>query len=380
MNYVYFFCLLSCATLLGACATETQVLVEDPRVEDVIELVEANVVPSLHRRPKAVLVGERRLTTRADRAVIAEMQSSLPTLTPEVRQALLAQRDLLQRQRASKVYEIDGLELRKRDFIKVIDKLLTGSFMTDPLDGVSVSYGEPVKFTGYYSPEVTVSKKRTARFRYPILSYPKGYEGRLPSRRAIELEGVLNTKALALAWAEHPLDVYMLQLQGSGFVRFQDGSRRYLAYAGTNRYPYQSIELAVARRDSSFQDLSMRNLRSWINEQPRVRDSITCFNPNYGFFKLSDGAARGAAGLPLQPMISVAADPEFYPLGSVLLAKVPVPGTQSEFTTQLLLVQDTGGAVKGSRHLDLYTGVGESALDLAEVSASYGEVYLLSPR
>ena len=366
-----------------ACAPDTAASVDDPLVQEVIALVDANTVPDASPASpaaRAVLVGERRASTLADRLQLAGMQASLPTLTPEMRKALRAQRALLQRQRSSKTYVIDGLELRPRDFMQVIDDLLSGAYLTEPLDGVSVSYQEPVKFTGYYSPEVRVRSKRSRKYRYPILAYPKDHDGPLPVRSAIEGGKALPTEKLAIAWAAHALDVYTLQLQGSGFVRFEDGQRRYLAYAGTNRYPYQSIELALSRRDSTVTDLSLRGLREWVSAAPNVRDTITRFNPNYGFFKLSDGAARGAAGLALQPMISVAADPEFYPLGSVLIANVPVVNQPGTYRTQLLLVQDTGGAIKGSRHLDLYTGVGEAALDVAERTSMNGEVFLLSPR
>ena len=309
----------------------------------------------------------------------SRLTAGLATLDSEMREALERQRELLGRQSHSRTYEIDGRILHPRDFIRVIDALLSGRYLSDPLRAEAVAPGGSVRFTGYFSPEVEVRRQRSEEFRYPILRRPRDLEGPWPNRRAIELEGAIDASAHAVAWARHVLDVYALQLQGSGFVRFGDGTRRYLAYGGTNRYPYQSIELALARRDPSVSDLSLRGLRNWIDADPEVRDTITTFNPNYGFFRLADGEARGAAGLALSPMISVAADPKHYPLGSVLLARVPVPGSPGSFDTRLLLVQDTGGAINGSQHLDLYTGVGERALDLAEVLSTYGEVYLLSP-
>lgn len=267
-----------------------------------------------------------------------------------------------------------------REFIRVIDALLSGSYLSEALTAIPVAPGGVVRFTGYYSPEVEVRRDSSAEFRYPILRRPANLASPYPTRREIELGGAIDTDEHALAWARHPLDVYSLQLQGSGFVRFGDGERRYLAYGGTNRYPYQSIELALEKLDPGLTDLSLRGLRDYVDAAPRVRDTITTLNPNYGFFELSDGEARGAAGVALSPMISVAADPRHYPLGSVLLARVPVAGAPGQFTTQLLLVQDTGGAIRGKSHLDLYTGVGERALDIAEVISTAGEVYVLTPR
>ncbi len=369
--------LICCLSLLTACAVEHAAEVAVVSEASYPELVSTKIVPTHDRGAQAVFVAERPLLANARGLVL---QSALPTLTPSLRAALEVQRDLLKRQDAKKVYEINGRELTRRDFMRVIDDLLSGRYMVDPLAAVPVAAGGEVHFTGYYSPEVQLSTTRSRKFRYPVYEYPEAYEGRLPSRREIEREGALDGKARVIGYAAHVLDVYTLQLQGSGFVRFEDGSRHYLAYNGTNRYPYQSIEQALSRRDSSISDLSLRNLKRWVSENPQLRDSITTFNPNYGFFKLSDGKARGAAGVALKPMVSVAADPAHYPLGSVLLANVPVVNRPGKFQTRILLVQDTGGAIKGAHHLDLYTGVGDRALDVAERTGSFGEVYLLSPR
>lgn len=318
---------------------------------------------------------------REDAAARAlRLAGELPTLSAELRDALETQRDLLKRQAGRRSYELGGRVVTPRDFIRVIDALLSGAYLSEPLEAVPVAEGGSVRFTGYYSPVVDVRREASDEYRYPLLRRPEDVDGVWPDRSAIERGIAFEHDELAIAWAKHPLDVYDLQLQGSGFIRFGDGTRHYLAYGGTNRRPYRSIELALERRDASVEDLSLRGLREWVDADPDVRDTVTRFNPNYGFFRLSDGEARGAAGTRLTPWVSVAADPRHYPLGSVLLARVPVPGIPGEYVTRLLLVQDTGGAIRGDDHLDLYTGVGERGLDIAEVTAGYGEVYVLGPR
>ena len=304
----------------------------------------------------------------------------IPTINPELRTALEAQRELLKRQSPTRTYKVGDAAYNKYDFIRVIDDLLSGRYHLDQPYQVEVASDAAVRFTGYYSPEVRVSSRRTSVYRYPIMRAPKHWKGTWPTRRQIEREDALGADTLAIAWARHPLDVYDLQLQGSGFVRFEDGRRAYLAYGGTNRYGYRSIELALAARDKSVKDLSMRGLRAWVSEDLRGRDSVTCANPNYGFFRLSEGEPRGAAGMALTAMVSVAADPAAYPLGAVLIAEVPVGDQPGSFETKLLLVQDTGGAINGDAHLDLYTGIGSKALDIAEKLHTEGRVYMLSPR
>ena len=334
-------------------------------------------LPDRRSEPTALLSGSGPIEDERSRAM--RLTAELPTLSVEMRAALERQRGLLERQRRNRRYELGGRVVSPRELIQVIDALLSGRFRADPLAAIPVTPGGAVHFTGYYSPEVDVHRDSTAEYRYPILEHPATLRPPYPSRREIELGGAIDFQRHAIAWARHPLDVYALQLQGSGFIRFPEGQRSYLAYGGTNRYPYQSIELALQRVDPDVEDLSLRGLRDYVDAAPRVRDTITTFNPNYGFFERSTGEARGAVGLPLSPMISVAADPRHYPLGSVLLARVPVPGHPGSYRTQLLLVQDTGGAIRGKSHLDLYTGVGERALDLAEVLSTVGEVYVLGP-
>jgi len=370
-----FFILIFSVLLFSYCAiekiSEINVSVEGPsRIKE-----NAKTVPVLTSVPKKIEQKNQSGTFVARRA--KTLISSLPTITPELREALEVQRALLKRQRPQKTYDINGQTYTRQNFLQVIEDLLSGKYHEQSLAALPVAKSAEVKFTGYYSPEIEVSKTKTKEFIYPILEYPSDFEGKLPSRREIESGKAFDLSEYTIAYAKHPLDVYTLQLQGSGFVKFLSGERRYLAYGGTNRFPYQSIERAASKRDSSITDLSMRSIRKWVSAKPG-RDTITRANPNYGFFKLSDGAARGAAGVPLTPNVSVAADPDHYPIGAVLLASVPKVGKEGVYETRILLVQDTGGAVNGKRHLDMYTGVGEEALDVAELTNDYGEVFLLT--
>jgi len=337
----------------------------------------ANSVPVLAKAENEQLSSNRNAKFVARRA--ERLLTSLPTITPELREALEVQKSLLKRQSPRKSFNVNGEIYTRQDFLQVIEDLLSGKYHEKSLTPISVAHQGEVKFTGYYSPEIEVSSTKTEKYRYPLLEYPDDYKGKLPSRRAIESGKAFPLDQYAIAYTEHPLDVYTLQLQGSGFVKFRNGDRKYLAYGGTNRFPYQSIERAASKLDTTITDLSMRSLRKWVSANSK-RDTITRANPNYGFFKLSNGAARGAAGVELTPMVSVAADPNHYPLGSVLLASVPVIGNPGKYQTKILLVQDTGGAVKGNKHLDLYIGVGDSALDVAEVTNDYGQVFILTAK
>ncbi len=175
------------------------------------------------------------------------------------------------------------------------------------------------------------------------------------------------------------MDVYMLQLQGSGYVTFPDGERTYLAYAKSNGHKFRSIRTAVATVEPGIAKRGVKGIRKWMSEDLETRGSLVGLCDNYVFFRARATAPTGSAGVALTPMVSVAADPNHYPPGAVLLAEVPMPGQSRIKEARILLVQDTGAAIKGARRLDLYTGVGAKALDIARLTSHIGEVYVLAP-
>ena len=60
------------------------------------------------------------------------------------------------------------------------------------------------------------------------------------TRAEIE-DGALGGKGLELAWAKDPVDLFFLEIQGSGRVRLPDGSVMRIGYAGQNGRDYVAI-------------------------------------------------------------------------------------------------------------------------------------------
>jgi len=243
-----------------------------------------------------------------------------------------------------------------------------------------------VHFTGYYTPLIEADTTRDDVYRFPLYRYPDTLEGTLPTREEIENGQVLDGLGLELAFAKNPVDVYYIQRQGSGYLLFQDGSRKLISFSGTNGRRYQSIsrELFSLRDDEdSVESLSYHQLHAFASEHPERMQEILNHNPSYVFFNVVNQEPTGAAGVPLIPGVSVAVDPQYIPLGSVLLAQIPVTAdrfTFSHYEWRILLPQDTGGGIRGPGRLDLYTGIGNEALRMATSINYYGKVYLLFPR
>jgi membrane-bound lytic murein transglycosylase A len=242
-----------------------------------------------------------------------------------------------------------------------------------------------IYFTGYYTPAVKVKKVKDNMYKYPIYAYPADWKGALPSRRDIDGVGALAGRGLELAYAADPFDIYLMQLQGSATVIFTDtGERMLFRYAGENGHAYRNIQnFFRTRKHLGLNDLTISNIRRYVASHPHMRDSILFYNPSYTFFATESGKVRGAGEVPLLEGISIAADPRYFPMGSVLLAAVPVIDEDRNVMHhdyKILLPQDVGGAVRGGGHVDLYCGKGDYGREKAASIHHYGRIWVLLPK
>lgn len=258
--------------------------------------------------------------------------------------------------------------------------------------------------TGYYEPEVEVRRSRQGEFTQPIRSRPEDLlsadlgdfsaelagqrlMGRVEGNRFIpyldRAEIETGNAGEPLAWGR-PIDVFFLQIQGSGRLVFEDGETLRAAFSAHNGLPYASIgrEL-VARGELDLHQASKAGIESWLNENgPEATAGLFAVNPRYVFFGLEPLpdpglGPRGAAGLPLTPMASIAVDPAFLPYGVpvIISADLPeAPGWQG-----LMVTQDTGGAIRGPMRGDFFYGWGETAERRAGSTRAQAEWIVLLP-
>lgn len=277
--------------------------------------------------------------------------------------------------------------------------------------------------TGYYEPLLNGSTTRSTRFRYPLYGRPddlvtidlgelypelrdKRVRGRLigrrvvpyPSRADIESRG-LAKNAPVLAWVDDAVDLFFLQVQGSGRIRFTDGKILRVGYADQNGHPYQSIgRTLIARGALTVDEVNLYSIRDWLAANPGEAEAVLNSNPSYVFFELRAADAAGplgTLGLPLSPERSAAVDPAFVPLGSpiwldtTLVAPAhpcardtPASCTSPEAAIpyrRLLVAQDTGGAIKGPVRADVFFGFGAEAERRAGHMKQTGQLYVLMP-
>lgn len=264
-----------------------------------------------------------------------------------------------------------------------------------------------VDFTGYYEPVLRASRTRKAGYPQAIYRVPDDmrqldlgqfnsrYEGQrityrlegnkvLPyhDRAAIDERGALRGKGYELAWAQDPVDVFFLQVQGSGRLQFDDGSNVHVLYAGQNGRPYASLGRVMRERGILPPDgVNMDAIRAWLAANPGQAQQVMNANPSYVFFRLANEGPNGSMGRALLPWVSLAVDRSVIPLGAVTTFAVDLPGGSGETGSLhgIGLAQDTGGAIKG-RRIDLFCGSGDRAKTVAGHLDAAGQVWLLLPR
>ncbi len=219
--------------------------------------------------------------------------------------------------------------------------------------------------TGYYEPEVDVRIRPDAVYSEAILAKPKSKAVQNHPRAQI---GPRSARVIAYG---KPIDVFFLQIQGSGRLRYSDGRILRAAYAGNNGKPYRSIGRVLIERGELTKDRSSkRDIEAWMAEAGPVKSrALMNENPRYIFFteqKIRPGEGpRGAMRVPLTPMASIAVDPRAHPYGTLVWMNTKLPTRARDYrgvdSGLLVVAQDTGSAIRGSLRGDLFFGSGAEA-------------------
>lgn len=261
--------------------------------------------------------------------------------------------------------------------------------------------------TGYDEPLIEGSRQRSARSNWPIHGVPKDMltidladvhpelkglrlRGRIVDNKVVPYwtrqqidEHASRLPAPVLLWASDPIDLFFLQVQGSGRVRLADGSLVRIGYADQNGHPYQSIgRWLVAKGELSLDKASMEGIKRWARDNPQRLEELLHANPSYVFFRelpSSTGGPIGALGVPLTEGRSIAVDPRYVPLGAPVLLSTTYPNSPRPLN-RLVLAQDTGGAIKGAVRADFFWGFGAEAGVEAGRMRQQGRMWALLPK
>ncbi|MEW5788201.1 MAG: murein transglycosylase A [Pseudomonadota bacterium] len=261
--------------------------------------------------------------------------------------------------------------------------------------------------TGYYEPLLRGSRYPTAKYRFPIHAPPDDLlvvdlssvypelknlrlRGRIQGNKVVpyfnraEIEaGSAPMRGKELVWVDDPVDLFFLQIQGSGRVKLENGDVVRVGYADQNGHPYRSIgKWLVEKGELTLDKASMQGIKDWGRRNPERLPELLNANPSYVFFReLPNGLAGplGALGVPLSAERSIAIDPRGTPLGAPVWLATTRPNSP-EPLNRLMLAQDTGGAIRGNVRADFFWGFGEEAGRQAGAMKQRGRMWALLPR
>lgn len=261
--------------------------------------------------------------------------------------------------------------------------------------------------TGYYEPILKGSRVRSERAKHPVLGVPddllsiefgelypdlrfQRLRGRVEGNKVVpyfpraeirKREAGLASKAIA--WVDDAVELFFLQVQGSGRIALAEGGQMRVGYADQNGHAYQSIGRAlVDRGDLRPEQASMQGIQQWAKANPSKLDDLLNVNPSYVFFRElppGDDGPPGALGVPLTPERAIAVDPRTTPLGAPVFLSTTQPNS-SQALNRLMMAHDTGGAIKGSVRADYYFGTGKDAGQRAGRMKQKGRMWVLLPQ
>jgi len=261
--------------------------------------------------------------------------------------------------------------------------------------------------TGYYEPILKGSRKKSEQNPYPLYRQPKDLisvelsdvypdlkykrvRGKLlgtklvPYNTRAEIEA--NPSPLAgseLLWINDIIDVFFLQIQGSGLVQLDNGEEAHVGYADQNGHPYNSIgRILIDQGELTADQASMQGIKTWAKNNPNKLRDLLNTNLSYVFFKeLPAGLPGpiGALGVPISAERSVAIDPKFVPLGAPIFLSTTEPNSTNPLK-RLMVAQDTGGAIKGGVRADFYWGSGDDAGVKAGAMKQSGKIWVMLPK
>lgn len=310
-------------------------------------------------------------------------------------------------------YMIKSLEfflnfIQKKDSKQPIKKFIESNYVVYR----SAGSGKPeqVLFTGYYEPLLQGSLEKDSEYGFPVYSRPddlttvdlslfspdfkgKKIVGRYSDRtlvpyyerKKIESDNILEGRAKPLAWVKDQVDLFFLQIQGSGKIHLSNGEKINVHYHTSNGRPYKSIgKLLIEQGKIPRSEMSMQKIRAYLKAHKEEVSSILNYNQSYVFFKIEEEGPLGCLEVTLTPGRSIATDRRVFPQAALAFIETKKPLVDGEGRiyewndfSRFVLNQDTGGAIRGPGRADLFWGNGPYAEIAAGHMQHSGSMYFL---
>src|SRR5262245_7448757 len=270
--------------------------------------------------------------------------------------------------------------------------------------------GRPGFVTGYYEPEIEGSYARGGPFQVPVYRRPQDLitlapeterarfndrisglrqtaDGQVPYYTRAEIwEGALSGRELELLYLKDMVELFYMQVQGSGRVHLKEGGAVRLGYDSKNGYPYTSIgRLLIERGAIALDAMSMAAVKAWLRADEARGRALMEENRSYVFFRELDAdegrdGPRGAQGVALTPGRSLAVDTAYHRLGLPVFVTAADLVTEGQPFRRLMIAQDVGSAIRGPERGDMFGGTGDGAGAIAGSTRHPARFSILLPK
>ncbi len=261
-------------------------------------------------------------------------------------------------------------------------------------------------FTGYYEPRLEGSPVPTQEFDEPLYATPhdlievklgafseqwkdEKIVGRLEgnklvpfdSRNDIVYKKSLSGRADPIAYVNE-IELFFLQIQGSGLISMHDGTIIRVNYAEKNGHPYRAIGRILSDRIPE-EEMSLQAIKKYLYSHPDEVKDILNYNQSYVFFRETEEGPLGNINVPLTPLRSIAMDKRGIPKGGLVFIQTEIPVISENQTAgwepvqRFGLIQDTGGAIRQHGRADIFFGNGKNAEMIAGHMKQRGRIFLL---
>ncbi|UCH81164.1 MAG: murein transglycosylase A [Nitrospiraceae bacterium] len=261
-------------------------------------------------------------------------------------------------------------------------------------------------FTGYYEPLLEGSLVPEGDFTEPLYETPHDlvevdlgdfsnkwkYEkivGRLVGNKLVPYDSrddIVHRKSLVgranpLAYVKE-IELFFLQIQGSGLIRLQDGNTLRVNYSQKNGHPYKAIGKILFDRIPE-EKMSLQAIKEYLYAHPEEVKDVLNYNQSYVFFRVVEEGPLGNIDVPLTPLRSIAMDKRGIPKGGLAYIQTEIPFFDDEQVIgwksirRFSLVQDTGGAIRDHGRADIFLGHGKESELIAGYLKQRGRIFLI---
>lgn len=311
-------------------------------------------------------------------------------------------------------YSVREMENSHKLFLEII-KTYTGKERTEKISRMfhlfeSKNEKGQAFFTGYYEPLLDGNVEYSENFPIPLYEKPadmlKAYledfkenlknewiigkvkgDRFIPydDRDEIVYQNSLNQRAQPLVYVKNHIELFFLQIQGSGIIRLRDGQLKRYNYAAQNGHSYRAIG-KLLKDEIPPEEMSLQSIKTYLYNNPqKIRETLN-YNPSYTFFREVDEGPLGYINVPLTPKRSIAMDWRLIPKGCLGFISTTSPVMENDQVVgwspikRFVLVQDTGGAIRGHGRADIFWGFGDEAELKAGHMKQEGKIFILVAR